>query len=168
MPHKMPRPRGRLVVTSAFVDTYHEANKVVRISHSGYVLFINRATVKWMSKRQQTVEKSVFSSKFIALKQCIEDVEHLIFKLLMFGIPIYENQPATVILCDNESVVNNTLNVKSSLNKKHSAIAYHYSRWDVADGVCTISWISTGENIADAMTKRMAKVVRDYLFGNWT
>ena len=105
MPHKMPRPRGRSVVTSAFVDASHGAKKVTRRSHSGYVLFVNRAPVKWTSKRKQTVETSAFSSEFIALKQCIEDVEHLRFKLRMFGIPISEDQPANVILCDKKSVV---------------------------------------------------------------
>ena len=124
----MPRPRGRSLVTSAFVDASHRANKVTRRSHSCYVLFVNRAPFKWMSKSQQTVETSSFSLEFIAFKHCIEDVEHLIFKLQMFEIPISKYQPTTVILCDNESVVNNTSNVKSSFNKKHSAIAYHFSR----------------------------------------
>ena len=50
MPHKMPRPRGISVVMSAFFDAYQVANKVTRRSHSAYVLFINRAPVKWMSK----------------------------------------------------------------------------------------------------------------------
>ena len=77
----MPRPRGGSVVTSAFVDAYHGSNKVTSRSHSGYVLFVNIAPVKWMSKRQQTLETSAFSLEFIALKQCIRDVEHLIFKL---------------------------------------------------------------------------------------
>ena len=65
MPHNMPRPRGRSVLTSEFVDTSHGANKVTRRSHSCYVLFINRAPVTWISKRQQTVETSTFSSEFI-------------------------------------------------------------------------------------------------------
>ena len=55
--HEMPIPRGISVVNSEFVDASHGANKVTRISHSGYVLSINKAPVKWMSKRQQTVEK---------------------------------------------------------------------------------------------------------------
>ena len=38
MPHKMPIPRGRSAVASAFVDASHGANKVTRISNSGYVL----------------------------------------------------------------------------------------------------------------------------------
>ena len=168
MPHKMPRPRGRPVVTSAFVGASHGANKVTRRSHSGYIIFVNRAPVKWMSKRQQTVETSALSSDFIALKQCLEDVEHLRFKLRMFGIPMSEDQPSTLILRDNESVVRNTSNVESSLNKKHSDIAHHFARWNVEAGVCTISWIPTGDNIADVMTNRLAQATRDYLFGSWT
>ena len=102
MTHNMPRPSRRSVVTSSFVDASHGVNKVTRRPHSGYVLFINRAPVKWTRKRQQTVETSAFLSEFIALKQCIGDVENLRFKLRMFGIPISEDQPATIILCDNE------------------------------------------------------------------
>jgi hypothetical protein len=168
MPHRMPRPRGVAVETSAYVDSSHGANKVTRRSHSGHILFVNRAPVKWLSRRQQTVETSAFSSEFIALKHCIEDVEHLRFKLRMFGIPIVNNGEATKILCDNNSVVTNTSNVESSLNKKHSSIAYHFSRWNVAAGVCQIGWIPTGENLADAMTKRLSVTTRDHLFSQWT
>ena len=67
------------------------------------------------------------------------------FKLRMFGIPLPEDQPATLILCDNEAVCKNTSNVESSLNKKHSDIMYHFARWNIASGVCTIAWIPTGE-----------------------
>ena len=168
MPHRMPRPRGVAVRTAAFVDSSHGANKVTRRSHSGHILFVNSDPVKWLIRRQQTVETSAFSSEFIALKQCIEDVEHLRFKLRMFGIPIHDDGEPTHILCDNNSVVTNTSNVESSLNKKHSSIAYHFSRWNVAAGVCQIAWVPTGENIADAMTKRLSKDTRDYLFGQWT
>jgi hypothetical protein len=167
LPRLMPRPRGKAVSTMAFVDASHAANKVTRRSHSGHILFVNRAPVKWMSKRQQTVETSAFSSEFIALKHCIEDIEQLRFKLRMFGIPI-ENDEPTYILCDNEGVVKNSSNVESTLNKKHSAIAYHFARWNVAAGVISVAWIPTGENLADAMTKRLSETSRDYLFGNWT
>ena len=56
MPHRMPRPRGVAVRTTAFVDSSHEANNVTRMSHSGNILFVNSAPVKWLSRRQQTVE----------------------------------------------------------------------------------------------------------------
>ena len=167
-PHDMPRPRGRAVTTSAYVDSSHGANKVTRRSHSGHILFVNRAPVKWVSRRQNTVETSAFSSEFIAMKQCIEDIEHLRFKLRMFGVPLDEDNSSTYIFCDNEGVVNNSSFVQSTLNKKHSAIAYHFTRWNVAAGVIKVAWIRTDKNIADAMTKRLPELTRDYLYGEWT
>jgi hypothetical protein len=48
LPHRMPVPRGRSVTTTAFVDASHAANKITRRSHSGYVLFLNRAPIAWL------------------------------------------------------------------------------------------------------------------------
>jgi hypothetical protein len=75
--HMMPKPRGRSVMTTAFVDSSHAANKVTRRSHTGFIIFINRAPIIWYSKRQNTVESSTFSSEFIALKACIEAITAL-------------------------------------------------------------------------------------------
>ena len=87
------------------------------------------------------------------------------FKLRMFGVPI--DDPCNV-LSDNSNVVNNTSKFDSVLNKKHASIAYHAVRWCVAANVLRVAWIETGENLADAMTKRLPESKRDYLFGNWT
>ena len=73
-----------------------------------------------------------------------------------------------MILCDNEAVVKNTSKVESTLNKKNLTLAYHFARWNVAAKVCSIAWISTTENIADAMIKRLPEGKRNYLFGSWT
>ena len=160
------------MTTFANVDTSHAANRVNRRSHTGYLLFVNKAPVKWVSKRQQTVETSAFSSEFIAMKQCIEDIEHLRFKLRMFGIPLDYGEgrgdEPTYVFCDNQSLVTNASNVESSLNKKHSAVAYHFTRWNVAANVITIAWIPTGHNLADAFTKRLTEDGRSRLFGDWT
>ena len=117
----------------------------------GATFTTDTGTFKWLSRRQQTVETSVSSSEFIALKHCIEDTEHLSFKLRMFGIPIEGNGEATHVLCDNKSVVTNTSNVESLLNKKHSPIVYHSSRMECCYSSVLIAWIPTGDNLADAM-----------------
>ena len=167
MPHRMPRPRGSGITTTAYVDASHAANKKTRRSHTGYVIFLNRAPIVWYSKRQQTVETSTFSAEFIALKTCLEAIEHLRFKLRCFGVPMPRAEP-TYVLCDNESVVKNTTNVESTLNKKHSSVAYHHCRWSVAAGVISVTHIRTDENIADCFTKRLPVNKRQYLFGEWT
>ena len=86
----------------------------------------------------------------------------------MFGIPIAEEHPTTYIYCDNEGVVKNATRVDSTLNKKHSEVAYHFTRWNVTAKVCSLAWIETGMNIADAFAKRLSDAVREFLFGEWT
>ena len=105
LPDRMPKPRGRMVKVTSFVDAAHAANKVDRKSHTGYMIFINRAPIIWHSKRQNTVGPSTLTSEFIALKACMERVIGIRFKLRMFGIPI---DGTADILCDNQSVVKNS------------------------------------------------------------
>ena len=161
----MPKPRGRQVSTTAFVDSSHAANKVTRRSHTGYIIFVNRAPIIWYSKRQNTVESSTFSSEFIAAKTCVEEISAVRYKLRMFGVPL---DGPTSVLCDNESVVKNSSRIDSTLHKKHSAIAYHAVRWAVAAGVIRVAWIHTTKNLADAMTKSLSVHAREKLFGQWT
>ena len=165
MPDRMPTPLGPPVNITAFVDASHASNKVTRRSHTGFVLFVQRAPVIWYSKRQSTVESSTFSSEFIAMKVCMEHIVALRFKLRMLGVNM--NGPAK-ILSDNKSMVNNSSKVESCLNKKHSSIAYHAVRWAAAAGVIKTAWIDTNTNIADAFTKRLTVMKRDTLFGDWT
>ncbi|CAJ1933593.1 unnamed protein product [Cylindrotheca closterium] len=165
LPSNMPKPRGRQVGSLAYVDASHAANKKTRRSHTGYVIFLNRAPIVWHSRRQNTVEASTFGAEFIALKSCIEAITHLRYKLRMFGIPLDEEP--TQVLVDNEAVVKNSSLVESTLNKKHNSIAYHYARWNVAARVIAVSWINGAINIADAFTKRLTQMRRENLFGSW-
>ena len=129
------------MATAAFVDGSHAANTVTWRSHSGLILFVNGAPVKWHSKRWSTVETSAFFSEFVAVKHCVEDIDCLRFKLRMFGIPPNEHKPETRILCDNEAVVENSSGVESTLNQKHGTVAHHFARWNVAAKVCLVGWI---------------------------
>ena len=58
----------------------------------------------------------------------------------MFGIPILENG-ATIIFYDNGSVVKNPSNIELVLNKKYSAVSYHYMRWAMAAEIVTVAWV---------------------------
>ena len=91
----------------------------------------------------------------------------------MFGVPLGGDNikgdidPAH-IYCDNETVVKNSTKIESTLNKKHSSLAYHFTRWQVAAGVIALAWIVTTDNLADAFTKLLPQTTRDYLFDQWT
>ena len=138
IPGDMPRPRGRPVTTTAFVDASFAANKKTRKSYSGFLIFVNRASTAWFSKRQSTVETSTFSAEFMVMKSCLNAIEDLRFKLRMFGIPIDD---PTRVYCDNERVVLNSSKVESTLDEKHNSVVYHYVRNAVAANVISVAWI---------------------------
>ena len=165
MPPRVPKPRGRYVLTTAFVDASLMANRVTKKSQTGFIIFVNRAPIIFYSKRQSTVESSAFSSEFLALRTCLEYIISLRYKLRMFGVHV---DGPTDVFCDNNAVVLNSSQVESKLNKKHNALAYHAVRWAVAASIIRLGWIPSEENLADAFTKILSAVVRDYLYGNWT
>lgn len=160
MPPNMPKPRGNSVTMSCFVDADHAGNLATRRSHTGILLFLNKAPIVWYSKRQNTVETSTFGSELVALRIATEMIESLRYKLRMFGIPI---DGATDIFCDNKGVVTNTSVPESQLTKKHNSIAYHRIREACAAGTIRITKEDSATNIADLFTKPLPTPQRRFL-----
>ena len=109
----------------------------------------------WFSKRQNTVETSTFGSEFVAMRQAVEMIEGLWYKLRMMGIAV---AGPTNVLCDNESVVKNATRPESTLKKKHVAVAYHRVREAQAAGIVRIAHESSENNLADILTKLLSGI----------
>jgi hypothetical protein len=60
------------VQLNVFCDASHARNKINRRSHTGILLYMNRAPILWYSKAQKTVETSTFGSEFVALRVAVE------------------------------------------------------------------------------------------------
>jgi Reverse transcriptase (RNA-dependent DNA polymerase) len=150
IPPNVPEPLGKAVHISCFVDADHAGNVVTRRSHSGILIVLNKSPIQWFSKRQNTVESSTFGSELIAMKQAVDHIEALRYKLRMMGIPV--PMPADVY-CDNQSVIYNTSVPASMLSKKHNAIAYHRVREAVAMRMIVIAKVESKWNLADGFTK---------------
>jgi hypothetical protein len=145
-----PEQRGNEVQLNTFVDADHAGNLVTRRSHTGVLIFLNRAPILWFSKKQNTVETSTFGSEMVAAKIAVELLQGLRYKLRMMGIPL--DGPANVF-CDNEAVVTNTTRPESTLKKKHVAICYHRVREAHAMGMVRFAKEHTSTNLADVLTK---------------
>ena len=161
IPDNMPEPRGNVVTTHCFVDADLAGNVKTRRSQTGILIFVNRAPILWHSKKQNTVESSTFGAEIVALKNAIELVEGLRYKLRMFGIPV---EGPTNIYCDNEAVYKNCLIPESTLKKKHHSIAYHRNREAVACGTVRIAKEDTKTNLSDVFTKVLTAPRRNELF----
>jgi hypothetical protein len=150
LPLGRPMERGNPVQINLFCDAAHGTCHLTRRSTTGIIFFINGSPISWYSKRQNTIESSVFGSEFVALKIAIEMNEALRYKLRMMGIPINES---TNCFCDNKSVVTNAIIPQSTLQKKHNMIAYHKVRESVASTAVRIAHEPGKFNLADCLTK---------------
>ena len=111
---------------------------------------MNLALIAWLSKKQPTVESSVFGAEFVAMKHGIETLRGIRYKLRMMGIPI---SGPSYVLGDNQSVIFNTSRPESTLKKKSNSICYHAVRESVAMGESLTTHVPTRYNVSDQMTK---------------
>ena len=97
-------------------------DKSNRRSRTGYFIYLNSALIMWKSKKQATIETSVFGAEFVAMKAGIETLRGLRYKLRMMSIGI---SGPSYIYSNNMSVIYNTQRPESTLRKKSNAICYH-------------------------------------------
>ena len=157
-PGNAPKPRGRKVQITCFVDADHAGDKITRRSRTGILIYINKSPIIWWCKRQNTVETSTYGSELVAMRLAVEMVKSLKYKLWMFGIDIMQDE--TKIFGDNQSVITNTTIPESTLKKKHHSVNYNFVREAVAAGVALIFNVDTGGNLADLFTKLLDKETR--------
>ena len=153
LPPNMPKERGMGMVMRAFVDADHAGDSVTRRSRTGFLIYLNSAPIYWLSKKQTSIETSSFGSEFTAMKQCVEYIRGLRYRLRMMGISIIG---PTYVYGDNQSVLANTTIPHSNLKKKSNSIAYHFVREGCARDEWRTTYLHTSLNPADLLTKPLA------------
>jgi hypothetical protein len=108
------------------------------------------ALIDWVSKKQATIETSVFGAEFIAMKHGIEKLQGPCYKLCMMGIPL---TGPSFIYADNKSQVTTLTIPELTLKKKFNSICYHAVWESVAMGESLIIHIDSEDNLSDLMTK---------------
>ena len=61
---------------------------MTRRSRTGYFIFFNTALINWLSKKQATIEGSVFGAEFVAMKTGVEAIRGIRYKLRMMGVTL--------------------------------------------------------------------------------
>jgi hypothetical protein len=113
-----------------------------------------------LSKKQSTVETSVFGTEFCAMKYDIENLHGIRYKLRTTGIPV---KGASCMYGDNMSVLTNTNKSELTLKKKSDSICYHAVHEAVAMGEALVAHIPTKKNLADLFTKVLYGQARRFL-----
>ena len=69
-----------------FVDLDHAGDKKTRRLRSGYFAFINSSLIGWLSKKQATVETSVFGAEFVAMTVGTEYIRGYVISCVCWGL----------------------------------------------------------------------------------
>ena len=150
LPTDAPRPLGKPVQTTSYVDAnlYHDL--ISGRSVTGILHFLNKTPVDWFSKLQSTVETATFGSEYVAARTCTEQIIDLRNTLRYLGVPLVGT---SMMFGDNKSVVDSATVPQSKLTKRHNALSYHRTREAIAAGITRFHHIRGETNPADILSK---------------
>ena len=136
-------------------------------STGGYAFFFDGCLVSWRSKRQSKVATSTAVAEYYALNDAAKEALYL--KRLAAEFDPRGRSPKVVILGDNETANNMGELAKWSDKTKHVRIAESYLHELISTNKIKLCHVPSGSNIADIMTKPLARVaferLRDLLLG---
>ena len=100
-----PEPCGKEVDLCMYVYSDHAGYKETRRSRTGFLIYMNKALVRWLSKKKHTIDTSLFRAKFVTMEIGMGKLRGLMYKLNMMGIPL---SCPSLKYGDNMSVIHNT------------------------------------------------------------
>ena len=150
IPPNAPKEGGKEVYLHGYVNSNHGEKNKTRRSRSGFFILFYTVLIQWFSKKQATIETSMFGVEFFAMKIVTKTIQGISYKLKMMGVPIYG---PSYIYGDNMLVIHNTQLPDSTLKKKSNYIFYHAVHEYVVMGDSLTGHVGTNENCADLDTK---------------
>ena len=146
LPTDAPRPLGKPVLTTSYVDANLYHDYISGRSITGILHYLNKTPFDWFSKLQSTVETATFGSEYVAARTCTEQIIDVRINLRYLGVPI---EGKSMMFGDNESVVNTASMPHSKLNKRHNALSYHRTREAIAAKILCFYHVKGTLNPAD-------------------
>ena len=145
---------------SAYADADWAGDKLDRKSVSGWVALLNGDPVSWASKKQKVVSQSTCEAELYAEAAAINETKWLSGLLQEIGLEVAS---APVIYGDNQSAQALSKNGIKSERTKHIAIKYAFIHDEVESGRVELRWVPTNQQLADVLTKALARVQHEKL-----
>jgi hypothetical protein len=162
IPKDLPPEKGPRLRISVYidVDVDHAHDLVTRRSITEILVMINNTPIRWISKRQKTVETSTYGSELVASRVATELILEIRYMLQSLGVAL--DEPA-LMRGDNMSVVLNTAVPSSVLKKKYNATVCQQLREAIAARIMRFAYIKSEENVSDVLKKPLSNEKFHYL-----
>ena len=147
---------GYPLVLEGYSDASWVTNQEDYSSTSGWIFMLGGGAISWGSKKQTCITDSTMAAEFIALASASKEAEWL--KDLMYEIPLFTKQLAHIYIhCDSQSTLARAYSHIYNGKSRHIGLRHSYVRDLIVNGVITIDFVRTTQNLADPLTKGLVK-----------
>jgi hypothetical protein len=143
-----------------YTDSDWAGDRIERRSTGGYIFLLYGAPISWKSKRQSCIALSTAEAEYIAACEAAKEAIYLKSTVNTL-LPIEKSLSTITIMEDNQACIRIGQNPELHQRTKHIDIKYHYLRDQIRKGNIRLQWISTNEQLADALTKPLSKSTFD-------
>ncbi|KAJ9544153.1 hypothetical protein OSB04_023860 [Centaurea solstitialis] len=126
-------------------------------SQSGYVFTLNGGAISWKSSKQDTIADSTTEAEYIAASDAAKEAVWLRNFLSDLRVVASTSRPID-IFCDNSGAVAQAKEPREHHKSRHVLRKYHLIREIIGRGDVRICKIPTEDNVADPLTKPLARV----------
>lgn len=101
--------------------------------------------------------------EYYALSEAVKELTWLEPIIQEFQMRVNSTIGHPEVYCDNQSTVMFTRNCIENSRSKHIDLRYHFAREKLEQGLFTLKYVATRENLADIFTKQLPKAQFEYL-----
>ncbi|GJU83896.1 hypothetical protein Tco_1291442 [Tanacetum coccineum] len=125
-------------------------------STSGWLFLLGGGAISWASKKQTCITGSIMESEFVALVAAGKEAEwlkNLLLKILLWSKPI----SLISIRCNSAATLAKAYNQMYNGKSRHLGVRHRMIHELVTNGVISIEFVSSQQNLVDHLTKGLAR-----------
>ncbi|GKA31478.1 zinc finger, CCHC-type containing protein [Tanacetum coccineum] len=143
-------------VLEGYTDASWISNTRDNSSTSGWVFLLGGGAISWASKKQTCITGSTIESEFVALTAAGKEAEWL--KNFLLEIPLWSKPIAHIFIrCDSAATLAKAYSQMYNGKSRHLGVRHIMIRELITNGVISIEFVRSQQNLADHLTKGLAR-----------
>lgn len=144
---------NRNLVLNCYSDSDYAGDRATRRSTTGFVLILGSGAISWSSQLQKCVALSTTEAEYVSSSQAVKELVWLNSLL----DELYIEYESKTLFVDNLSAIRLIKNPEYHKRTKHIDVMYHFIREKFNEGFFDLSYICTGDQVADILTKPLTR-----------